>query len=59
MVHLTPEQTISLFSSAGAAFLMVRAGTAKKLLEQRARPRCASCGRRLTRSTCRCAAPTA
>jgi hypothetical protein len=55
MAHLTLAQSLVFISSAGASWLMVRAGAAKKLLTTRERPRCASCGRRLVRKTCSCA----
>jgi hypothetical protein len=55
MNHLNLGQSLLVMSSAGASWLMVRAGTAKKLLTTRDRPKCASCGRRMARKTCPCA----
>jgi hypothetical protein len=57
MTQLTLGQAVLVVSSAGAAWLMVRAGSAKKLLTMRSPTRCASCGRRLTGKTCSCARP--
>jgi hypothetical protein len=55
MMQLTAGQAMAVISC--AAWLMVRAGTAKKRLEVRTRSRCASCGRRLSGTTCSCAQP--
>jgi hypothetical protein len=55
MTQLTLGHSFALISSVGAAWLMVRAGTAKKLLATRAYQRCAFCGRRRTGRTCPCA----
>jgi hypothetical protein len=55
MTQLTLGQALVFASSAGAAWLMVRAGTAKKQLHARVPSKCASCGRRLTGRTCSCA----
>jgi hypothetical protein len=55
MMQLTVPQSMAVITC--AAWLMVRAGTAKKRLEVRGRPRCASCGRRLSGATCTCAQP--
>jgi hypothetical protein len=54
MTQLTLNQSLVLISSAGAAWMMVRAGTALRALTIRDRPRCASCGRKLTGKTCSC-----
>jgi hypothetical protein len=45
-MHLTAAQSLTWISTAGAAWLMVRAGTAKRLLSVKTARRCASCGRR-------------
>jgi hypothetical protein len=55
MLQLTFGQSLVMVSTAGAAWLMVRAGVAKKMVELRAPSRCAACGRRLTGKTCSCA----
>jgi hypothetical protein len=52
MMQLTAGQSLAVISL--AAWLMVRAGTSKKRLEVRGRPRCASCGRRLSGAICSC-----
>jgi hypothetical protein len=52
IMQLTAFQSIAVIAC--AAWLMVRAGTAKNRLEVRGRPRCASCGRRLSGATCTC-----
>jgi len=54
MTQLTLNQSLVLISSAGAAWMMVRAGTALRALTIRERPKCASCGRKLTGKTCSC-----
>jgi transposase-like protein len=55
MIQLTLGQSLLVISSAGAAWLMIRAGVSENRLVIRVRPRCASCGRRLTAKTCSCA----
>jgi hypothetical protein len=56
-MHITFEQSFALISTAGVAWLMIRAGTAKKMLVVRTPSRCASCGRRRTRRGCPCSTP--
>lgn len=51
---LTLSQSTALVSAAGAAWLMVRAGQAKKLLATKRARHCAACGRRLGRDPCPC-----
>jgi hypothetical protein len=57
MTQLTLGQAVLVISSAGAAWLMVRAGSAKNLISLRSPVRCASCGRRFTGKTCSCSRP--
>jgi hypothetical protein len=52
--HTMTPHAFTLASAALATWLMVRAGTSKKMLSVRAQPRCASCGRKLYRKTCSC-----
>jgi len=54
-MHLTISQLLVVASSGGAAWLMLRAGAAKRLLSVKAPNRCASCGRRRGRGLCECA----
>jgi hypothetical protein len=56
-MHMTLGQSSTAISAAAAAWLMIRAGTAKKMLVVRTPSRCASCGRRRTRRGCSCTAP--
>lgn len=51
---LTIHQTAVVISSAGAIWLMVRAGTLKNGLQARERPRCVACGRKLSARPCPC-----
>jgi hypothetical protein len=53
-MHLTLAQSISFTATAGAAWLMVRAGTAKGALKVKARKLCPACGRRRDRNGCLC-----
>jgi hypothetical protein len=54
-MHLTLAQSISAISTVAAAWLMVRAGTAKGALRVKEPSRCAACGRRQVRGRCLCA----
>jgi hypothetical protein len=56
MMHLTLTQVVSMSSTAGAAWLMVRAGTAKRRIVVRTPSRCAACGKRRTGGSCDCTA---
>jgi len=51
---MTLTQSLGPICTGGAAWLMVRAGAAKQLLQQRAERHCAACGRRLGRGPCAC-----
>jgi len=53
-MHFTLAQSMSATSTAVAAYLMVRAGVAKKALKIRRPARCPSCGRTRTGNGCRC-----
>jgi hypothetical protein len=53
-MHLTLAHALVWISTAGAAWLMVRSGTAKGLLRLPARERCVSCGRVVDRHGCPC-----
>jgi hypothetical protein len=53
-MHLTLAHSFVAISTAGAAWLMVKAGAAKKTLSVKAPGRCAACGRRLSRGRCLC-----
>ena len=53
-MHLTLAQALAGTSTGAAAWLMVKAGTAKRALRLRAPERCPSCGRHRTRAACRC-----
>ena len=52
MIHFTSQQTMPAIAAAVAGWLMVRAGTSKRLLTLRTPARCAACGRRRTDSGC-------
>jgi hypothetical protein len=54
MIHLTSQQTMPAIAAAVAGWLMVRAGTSKRLLTLRTPARCAACGRRRTANGCHC-----
>jgi hypothetical protein len=54
MIHLTLSQSMASISTLAAAWLMIRAGSAKGALTLRKEPRCPSCGRRRTRRGCLC-----
>jgi hypothetical protein len=54
MIQLTSQQTMPAIAAAVAGWLMVRAGTSKRLLTLRTPARCAACGRRRTTRGCRC-----
>jgi len=54
MIQLTSQQTMPAIAAAVAAWLMVRAGTSKRLLTLRTPARCAACGRRRTARRCDC-----
>ncbi len=47
-------QTLGLLAAASAMWLMVRAGSATRLLRPRVEPRCVACGRRLEGGRCPC-----
>jgi hypothetical protein len=53
-MHLTLAQLLPSASAAVAAWLMVRAGAAKRTLVVRAPSRCAACGRRRIGGRCDC-----
>jgi hypothetical protein len=53
-MHLTLAQSVSFTATAGAAWLMVRAGTAKGALKVKARRLCPACGRRRDQNGCLC-----
>jgi hypothetical protein len=53
-MQLTLAQALIWISTAGAAWLMVKSGTAKGLLRLSARQRCVSCGRVVDRDGCPC-----
>jgi hypothetical protein len=53
-MHLTLSQLLPSASAAVAAWLMIRAGAAKRMLVMRAPSRCAACGRRRTGGRCGC-----
>jgi hypothetical protein len=53
-MQLTFAQSLVAVSTAAAAWLMVRAGTAKGALKIRTPDRCASCGRLRTGRSCPC-----
>src|SRR5262249_50735011 len=55
MLQLSLGQSLVMISTAGAAWLVVRGGVAKKMGELRVPRRCAACGGRLTGKTCSCA----
>jgi hypothetical protein len=52
-MFLTLHQSLLMLSTAGAGWLMVRAGTAKHTLKVKV-SRCASCGRRRRFGSCPC-----
>jgi hypothetical protein len=53
-MHYTLSQSFGAISTLAAAWLMVKAGVAKRGLVVKAPKRCAACGRRRDRRTCRC-----
>jgi hypothetical protein len=54
MIHLTSQQTMPAIAAVVAGWLMVHAGTSKRLLTLRTPARCAACGRRRTGRGCDC-----
>jgi hypothetical protein len=54
MIQLTSQQMMPAIAAAIAGWLMVRAGTSKRLLTLRTPARCAACGRRRTARRCDC-----
>jgi hypothetical protein len=54
MIHFTSQQTMPAIAAAVAGWLMVHAGTSKRLLTLRTPARCAACGRRRSASGCSC-----
>ena len=56
-MHLTFAQSFAAISTAGAAWLMVKAGAAKHTLSVKTARRCAACGRRPSRGRCLCTRP--
>jgi hypothetical protein len=54
MIYFTSSQTMPVIAAAVAGWLMVRAGTSKRLLTLRTPARCAACGRRRTGRRCDC-----
>jgi hypothetical protein len=55
-LHLNLAQSFVAISTTAAAWLMVRAGTAKGVLKAKTADRCASCGRLRNRGRCQCTA---
>jgi hypothetical protein len=53
-MHYTLSQSFGAISTLAAAWLMVKAGVAKRGLVVKAPKRCAACGRRRDRRACRC-----
>ena len=54
MIQLTSQQTMPAIAAAIAGWLMVRAGTSKRLISLRTPARCVACGRRRTARRCDC-----
>jgi hypothetical protein len=54
VIQLTSPQMMPAIAAAVAGWLMVRAGTSKRLLTLRTPPRCAACGRRRPANGCHC-----
>ena len=53
-MHMTLAQALVFTSTGAAGWLMMRAGTAKKVLKPRRPDRCPSCGRLRSGRSCRC-----
>jgi hypothetical protein len=53
-MHVALANVIGWIATVLAGWLMVRAGTAKHLLNIRPRERCPACGRRVDRGRCPC-----
>jgi hypothetical protein len=53
-MHISIGETLSMMSAGAAAWLMLRASTAKGAVKLRKPQRCGSCGKLRTRGSCRC-----
>jgi hypothetical protein len=56
-MHFTLAQTLSVATTLGAGWLMVRIGAAKSALKIKRPERCAACGRTRVRRRCECTTP--
>jgi hypothetical protein len=53
-MDLTPAQSLTFISIGASAWLMIRAGSAKRALRIKRADRCAWCGRERGRGRCPC-----
>jgi hypothetical protein len=53
-MQLTLQQSLTLMSTLGTAWLMVQMGVGKRMLRIKRPDKCASCGRLRTRGRCDC-----